>query len=142
MVREEDLVALVRARTQGEELVAGLAGGLLDGDPRVPCPARHVLPRDGKREFELLGQRSHEGRIVAGEESAQLVVQVAEDELGAAGLEESVQQGDRVPSARDAEEVAAAEVEPGIEREHARSLHVRVALLNPQGRRSKIALIL
>ncbi len=132
VMSEQDMVAAVLPGTLGEELVPGSPGRHLERDLFALRPALHLGPRDFEGKIVLLGQVPHKGGIVSREEAAQLVVQVAENQLPGSCLEEGVQERHRIPSARDAQQIAAAGSETRIEREHGGSVNAPRPVLNVQ----------
>jgi hypothetical protein len=118
VVGQEEAVAFAAFGAFREELVPGLSGRGLEGQALFVGKALNVHPTDLEGELVLFGEVTDEGRIVAGEQAPELVVEMAEGDLPTTGREEGVQESYRIPAPGNPEQVRLAKFESWIEREH------------------------
>ena len=122
VVGEEEIGTFAALGAFAEELVAGLTGGGFEGIALLLGEAGDVHAADLEGEVVLFGEIADESGIIAGEEAAGLVVEVAEGEFAATGSEEGVEECHGVASPGDAEEVGLPEFEAWVEGEHGGSV--------------------
>jgi len=80
----------VFAGTFDKKIMAGMAGGHLDGDLSFLGATLDVCPGNLKGQFMKFSQLPHESCIMDGEKTAQLVIEMTENELFGACLEEGM----------------------------------------------------
>lgn len=104
VVGKEDEAGAVLGGGAAEKGVALGTGGGLDGLAAGLGEGRDQDFLDLAGEVVFPREAADEGGVLAGLPAPQSVVQMAEDEVGAAGLQEEMEQGDGVPSAGNGEE--------------------------------------
>lgn len=112
---EDDDPGVVLFGHAEEEVMARLACGSFDGDAAFFGEGCYIGVLDLAGELVLFGELLDEGGVAVGFLTAQAVVEVAEDEVGEAGVEEQMQEGHGVATAGEAEQGGFSRVEVGRE---------------------------
>lgn len=119
---EQDGVATVLPSAGRKELVTTAAGRYFDGSLFLVGAALNLNPRDFEGEVVVFGETAHEGGIMIGEDSAELMIEVTENDLASVMGEERVQECHRIATTGDSQQIAPARRKPGVQGEHGKSV--------------------
>ena len=102
---EENRPATAAARDPREEFVARIPSGSFDGLFFPPRPHRDIDAAELAFQFQLSSEASDEFRIRSARSSAQLMIEVANNEPPVSEVREKMQKRDRIPATRDPDQI-------------------------------------
>ena len=130
---QKDRAATAAARDPGEEFVARLASGGLVGLLRSPGQGPDVDPADRAFEFQPRRKSFDEFSIGRARPSAQLVIEMANDEPPVAKTDERIQERHGIATSGNADQVPARWRKPGDQFPGQRKRHALSRPFAPNG---------